>query len=139
MSPESPIILYDGVCGLCNRMVQFVLKRDRRKVFRFASLQSGFAAEVLRRHGESPTELSTMYVVLDYGQPGERLLERSDAAAFVLNELEGIWKIVAAIRYLPRFVRDWGYRVVARNRYKWFGKHDTCPVPRAEERERFVG
>jgi len=134
-----PILLYDGVCGLCNRLVRFVLRRDRRGVFRFASLQSGMAAGILARHGADPTVLDTFYVVIGSEPTDELLLGRSDAAVFVLRELGGIWRFLSGmLRVVPRPVREWGYRLVARNRYRVFGKYESCPLPPKETRERFL-
>ncbi|MFN2493520.1 MAG: thiol-disulfide oxidoreductase DCC family protein [Pyrinomonadaceae bacterium] len=137
--PEShPIVLYDGVCGLCNRLNQFILKRDCRDRFRFASLQSKFANDLLMRHGADPRDLDTVYVALNYGQSNERLLSRSDAILHVLTELGGIWKGARAGRWLPRGWRDWLYRVVASNRYRVFGKHESCVVPELKYRRKFL-
>jgi predicted DCC family thiol-disulfide oxidoreductase YuxK len=134
-----PIILYDGVCGLCNRLVQFVLKRDSRGRFHFAWLQGLFAAKVLARHGLSPSDLDTVYVVLDYEQPGERLAARSDAVIVILRELGRMWNALAlAMRLVPRWFRNWGYNLVARYRYRIFGKYDSCPLPEATHRDRFL-
>lgn len=135
----NPIILYDGVCGLCNRLVRFVLKRDSRALFRFASLQSEFAATVLVRHGAAPDQLDTMYLVLGHGTPSEHLLDRADAGLFVWRNLGAPWKWIAAIYgLLPRPLRNWGYLLVARNRYRFFGKYDTCPLPDPRYRSRFL-
>ena len=102
VSGPNPIILYDGVCGLCNRLVQFVLKHDSQDRFRFASLQSDFAAQVLRRHGAAPDDLDTMYVVIDRGLREERITSRSDAGITVLRELGGGWAALgAALRLFP--------------------------------------
>ena len=134
-----PILLYDGVCGLCNRLVQFILRRDHAGIFRFASLQSPSAAKILGRHGASAEDLDTFFVVANPGDPGEFLLSRSDAALYVLQQLGGFWRISAQIfRVLPRPVREWIYRTVARNRYRIFGRYDTCPVPDAQTRSRFL-
>jgi predicted DCC family thiol-disulfide oxidoreductase YuxK len=139
-----PIILYDGVCGLCNRLNQFVLRRDREGIFRFASLQSPLAARILARHGGNPQDLDTVYVVLHHdltqaAQPDERLLPRSDAVVFVLKGLGGIWKVLGfLVQLLPPFLRDWGYRVVARNRYRVFGRFETCMLPSAGDRSKFI-
>ena|SRR3989440_5655150 len=137
--PESnPIVLYDGVCGLCNRLNQFILKRDTHDRFRFASLQSGLAASLLRRHGADSKDLNTVYVVLDYNQPGERLLARSDAILHVVTQLDGIWKLAGVGRVLPKFVRDGLYKMVARNRYRVFGKHESCMLPDPKHRHKFL-
>jgi predicted DCC family thiol-disulfide oxidoreductase YuxK len=142
---DHPIVLYDGVCGLCNRSVQFIMKRDRERIFRFASLQSALAARILARHGANPSDLDTMYVVLNCDVVGgeakdkELLLSRSDAALFILRELGGAWLVVAkAIQLLPRAARDRGYRAIASSRYRMFGRYETCPLPDEATRARFV-
>jgi predicted DCC family thiol-disulfide oxidoreductase YuxK len=138
-SNANPIILYDGLCGLCNRFIQMVLKRDLHDRFRFASLQSDFAGRVLHRHGAEPGNLDTLYVVLDYSEPGEQLMSRSEAAAVVLRELGGIWRILGGVLpVLPKWLRDWGYRLIARNRYRIFGKYDQCLLPEERYRHKFL-
>jgi predicted DCC family thiol-disulfide oxidoreductase YuxK len=133
------IILYDGVCGLCNRLVQFLIKRDKREGLRFASLQSDFAAKVLRRHGIDPTDLDTFHLVVNYEQPDERVLNRSDAILRAWSELGGFWKTLASIaQIIPRALRDLLYRFVARNRYQVFGKYETCMLPDPDQRSRFI-
>jgi predicted DCC family thiol-disulfide oxidoreductase YuxK len=134
-----PIILYDGVCGLCNRFTQFVLRNDAQAVFRFASLQSAFATHSLERNSANRRELETVYVVLKPGQTDELLLSRSDAVIFVLKHLGGIRRVAGYIlAWIPWPLRDWGYRWLARNRYRLFGRLDACPVPSLEERGRFL-
>jgi predicted DCC family thiol-disulfide oxidoreductase YuxK len=135
---SNPIILYDGVCGLCNRLVQFVLKRDKRDRFRFAWLQSDFANKLLMRHGLDPHDLDTVYVAKNYGQTDEKLLARSDAILFLLKELDGIWKLASLGNVLPRTMRDAIYKLVARNRYRVFGKYDSCMLPDAKHRTKFL-
>jgi predicted DCC family thiol-disulfide oxidoreductase YuxK len=135
---EHPVLLYDGVCGLCNRTVQFVLRRDREKRFRFAPLQSGFAARLLGKKGVDASDLDSFYIVV-FREEGETLLKQSDAVLWVMEKLPGIWPSVARVlRYLPRTVRDWGYRVIARSRYQLFGRYETCPIPSESDRERFI-
>ena len=134
----NPIILYDGVCALCNRLNQFLLKRDIHDRFRFASLQSEFATKVLRRHGADPDDLDTVYVIEDYETPNERLLARSDAILHVVRELGGFWKIAGWGKILPRPIRDALYKLVARNRYRVFGKYDTCMMPEPRYRKKFL-
>jgi predicted DCC family thiol-disulfide oxidoreductase YuxK len=134
-----PIILYDGVCGLCNRFVQFIIRRDGDGVFRFASLQSSLAARILARHAVAPATLDTVYVVLDYELPRESLLSRSDAAIFVLKQLGGSLRPVAlSLQLLPKFLRDIYYNIIARHRYRIFGRFDTCPIPSDQDRTRFL-
>jgi predicted DCC family thiol-disulfide oxidoreductase YuxK len=134
-----PILLYDGVCGLCNRAVQFVLKRDRHDTFHFASLQSEFAAAVLRKHGITPDALDTVYLVLHRGDPTEQLLARSDAGLAVMLLLGGLWRWLALVGGIfPTSLLDFLYNLVARNRYRIFGKYDTCPLPPPEQRAKFL-
>jgi predicted DCC family thiol-disulfide oxidoreductase YuxK len=147
MSPtmSHPILLYDGVCGLCNRLVQFVLHRDRDAVFRFAPLQSALAAGILARHGAmsnpnpSVHNLDTVYVVINCDLPDESLLSRSDAILFILKRLSGQWRFAAfLLQVVPKFLRDKAYDVVARHRYRIFGRYDVCPLPREQDRNRFL-
>lgn len=139
MAGSNPIILYDGVCGLCNRLVKFLLKHDKEGRLRFASLQSEFAEKVLGRHGFDAKDLDTVHVVENYDQPDERVLQRSDAILRAGRELGGFWGMSSSIaKVVPRAVRDVVYRFVATNRYRVFGKHDTCMLPDANQRSRFL-
>jgi predicted DCC family thiol-disulfide oxidoreductase YuxK len=142
MSEEAeanPIILYDGVCGLCNRLVQFLLKRDKRGRLRFASLQSDFAARVLTRHGIDPKDLDTLHVVVNYEQSDEQVLDRSEAILRASDELGVPWRLAATIaRIIPRPLRDLAYRLVARNRYRVFGRYETCMLPDPDQQHRFL-
>lgn len=134
-----PILVYDGVCGLCNRFVQVILRRDRNALFRFASLQSAFAATILARHAASPSDLDTVYVVVDHELPNEHLLSRSDAVILVLKQLPGAWPLLAFFMQLvPKFLRDPTYNVIARNRYRLFGRFEVCAVPSEQDRSRFL-
>jgi len=134
-----PIFLYDGVCGLCNRLVQFILHRDRNAIFHFASLQSPLAARILARHGANPIDLDTVYVVLNYDLPNERLLSRSGAVLFVLKQLGAPWRSASfLLQLLPTFLRNASYNAVARHRYRIFGRTETCILPRVEDQSRFL-
>ena len=135
---SNPIILYDGVCGLCNRLNQFVLKRDARDRFRFASLQSELAKNLLQHHGADAEDLDTVYVVRDYGAANENLLARSDAILYLLRELGGIWSLARVGRVIPRWLRDRLYNLVARNRYRVFGRSEVCMMPEARHRHKFL-
>ncbi len=137
-SAVNPIVLYDGICGLCNRLVQFLLKRDVRDRFRFASLQSDFAESLLRRHGIDGIDLDTVYVVVDHGLGNELLLARSDAVLHVLGELGGVWSVSRLGRMVPRLVRNGIYDLVARNRYRIFGKYDSCLLPEKRHQRKFL-
>ena len=133
------IVLYDGVCGLCNRFVRFILRRDRAGVFHFGSLQSPLAARILARHGADPGDLDTVYVVVRCHTPEESLLPRSDAVIFVLTQLGGGWRAAAFMfGLLPRAARDFIYNFIALRRYRLFGRSDTCILPAPETRDRFL-
>ena len=139
-APPGPLhlIMYDGVCGLCNHFVQFVLPRDSRKCFRFIALQDSLARRILAGHGRNPDSLDTIGVLTGWKTSEESLLVKSDAALFVLRELGGIWGLVAFGRVLPCGFRDWCYDRVANVRYRLFGRLDVCPVPTKEQRALFI-
>ena len=132
------LLLYDGECGLCNRIVQFVLQRDPRGVFHFASLQSSAAATTMARFGARPDDLDTFVVVVGYRTGHPALLVRGRAAVFVLAALGGPWKAAALLRLLPRTLLDRGYDLIARNRRRFFPLDERCLVPRPDYRTRFV-
>ena len=137
-STSNPIVLYDGVCGLCNRAVQFLLKRDRHDRLRFASLQSEFAAQLLQRHGFDNKDLDTVYVVLNQGDSGEALLAKGDAFLVFARELGGVWNVARLGRIIPRSIRNWLYDSVARHRYQVFGKYDACMLPDPRYKHKFI-
>ena len=132
------LILYDGVCGLCNRLVTEVLPRDPRGVFFFASLQSSTGRSILTAQGRNPDVLDNMYVVVDFRSGTPRLLGRARAALFVIAHLESPWRFLRVFGVLPTFLLDAVYAVVARNRYRMFGKLDHCLMPTAAYASRFV-
>jgi predicted DCC family thiol-disulfide oxidoreductase YuxK len=136
-------MLYDGLCGFCNGTVQWLLKHDKFDRFRFAPQQSALAQEVLLRHGIDRDEVlssNSVYLVLDLGTNAERLLQRSDVSVQSLLSLGGVWKVLGyCFRIVPRFIRDAGYTLVARNRYRLAARYDACPIPTAAERAKFLG
>jgi predicted DCC family thiol-disulfide oxidoreductase YuxK len=136
---QSTLVLYDGVCGLCNRLVSFLLRHDRRDQFRFAPLQSELAQTLLRRYGLDPNDFDTVVVLADFGQPAERALTRSQAALWAVSRLGGIWRLFAIAKLAPLSLREGLYRFIARRRYRIFGKYEQCPLPRPEDRGKFLG
>ena len=132
------LVLYDGVCGLCNRTVQFVLERDRRAAFQFAALQSATGQAMVARYGGRTDDLTTFYVVANVRTSSAEFYAKGDAALFVLHELGWPWKALLIARICPRAIRDRLYDVVARTRYRVFGRYDQCVMPRPEFRGRFV-
>ncbi len=131
--PESPIILFDGVCNLCDGFVQFVIRHDATGQFRFTSLQSTTGAEILKKYHIPPGELSSIVLSV-----GDSHFTRSDAALQILRCLSGPWKWMGLFLVLPRFLRDAVYDFIARNRYRWFGQKDACMIPTAELQKRFL-
>ena len=130
--------MYDGVCGLCDHFVQFLLRIDRGDTLRFAALQGPIGTQILERAGRTADSLETVIVVADHGQPGELLLDRSDAALFAIASAGGIYRSAAVFRIVPRFIRDAIYRLVARWRYRIFGRFDACPIPKPSTRAKFL-
>jgi predicted DCC family thiol-disulfide oxidoreductase YuxK len=134
----SRIVLYDGVCGLCNRFVKFTLSRDKGKKFLFASLQSDFAYRALSKHNRNPKDLNTIYVIVDYALKSERLLSRAQAAIYILSQLGGAWRLFTLIGFFPGSLLNGLYDLVAKYRYQLFGKFSSCVVPDEEAVQRFI-
>jgi predicted DCC family thiol-disulfide oxidoreductase YuxK len=128
-----PVILFDGVCNLCNASVQFVIRRDPGDVFRFASLQSPAGRTLLQRHGLPADQLASIVLV-----DGDRCLVKSDAALRIARALRWPWPLLGAASIVPRTIRDRVYEYVARNRYRWFGKRDSCSLPTGAVAHRFL-
>ena len=138
VTPSYPVLLYDGLCGFCNKSVQMILRRDRRGAMRFAALQSAYGEAVKARHPELKDVDSVVLVERSPETDEERVFTRSDAALRIAAYLGGWWKFFLIFRALPRPLRDFYYDLFARYRYKLFGKHDSCPVPSPEVRSRFI-
>lgn len=130
---NSPILLFDGVCNLCNASVQWVIRRDPQGIFRFAPLQSETGQSLLRQSGLSSEHFDTVVLV-----DGDRIFTRSDAALEIARRLGGLWSLLAVFRWVPRPVRNAVYDWIARHRYRWFGKTEACMIPRPEWKKRFV-
>jgi predicted DCC family thiol-disulfide oxidoreductase YuxK len=131
---SSILVLFDGVCNLCNGTVQFIIKRDPQGRFKFASLQSATGRTQLTRFNLNPDVLYS-FIVID----GDRMYERSDAALFVAEHLALPWKAFTIFKILPRSFRDACYNLIAKNRYRLFGKQDRCMIPTPELKARFLG
>lgn len=132
------VVLYDGECGLCARVVQFTLARDKHDRFRYAALQSGYARAILERHGRATDKFDTFLVVHHAGEPNEVLEERSRAGLDVLQALGGLWSLAVVLRIVPRFLADAVYNFVATHRFQWFGRVDYCLLPAAGTRQKFL-
>ncbi len=127
------VMLFDGVCNLCDQTVQFVLKRDKKGYFKFAALQSEAGQALLEQH-QLPTEDFDSFVLLENG----KLYQRSTAALRVCRRLGGAWPLLYAFIIVPPFIRNAVYNWVSRNRYRWYGKKETCMMPKPEWQERFL-
>jgi predicted DCC family thiol-disulfide oxidoreductase YuxK len=130
---QHPILLFDGVCNLCNGFVQFLIKRDPQAVFRFASLQSEVGQQLLADRGMDPAALSTVVLI-----EGDRTYTHSDVALKVAGRMGGAWPLLQVFGLVPRSLRNRIYDWVARNRYRWFGQKDQCMVPTPDLRARFL-
>jgi predicted DCC family thiol-disulfide oxidoreductase YuxK len=134
---SAPVLLYDGVCAICNRSVRTILRFDRRGTLRFAALESDFAQAVIARH-PSVKDVDSVVFVDDPGGPDERVSVRWEAGLRVVDYLGGPWKALKVTRVIPAPLRDWLYDRFANARYRVFGKYDACPVPPPEVRARFL-
>ena len=138
-SPEDRlIVLYDCLCGLCDGVVQFLLRRDAEDIFRFAPQQSDFAKRILSRHGLDVNSTQTIYLIGNYGLASELVFTKSDVTLRIANELGGIWNAAQFARLLPHSVRDAAYDFVARNRFRIFGKRTECRLVGAAEQHKFL-
>ena len=127
-----PIVFFDGVCNLCNNSVDFIIQRDSHAKFRFSSLQSVVAKSLLPKHINEENLRSIL--LLRNG----KVYDKSNAVLEIAKELNNLWPILYVFKIIPRFIRDYLYTVVSNHRYNWFGKRDTCRIPTAEEKSRFV-
>lgn len=128
-----PVILFDGICTLCNWVVQFIIPRDPNGTFRFASLQSDAGSRLLSECGLPTDNMDTLVLVED----GD-CYTKSDAALRIASHLGGAYRLLTPFRAVPRFVRDAVYDVVAEHRYQWFGRKDQCTIPSPDARSRFL-
>ncbi|MCE9667303.1 thiol-disulfide oxidoreductase DCC family protein [Myxococcus stipitatus] len=132
--PADAVVLFDGVCNLCNGAVNFIIDRDPASSFRFAALQSDQAAALLAPLGRVPEVEPQSFILVE----GGKVYERSTAALRIARRLRGGWKLFYAFMLVPRPLRDAVYRLVARNRYRMFGKAESCRMPTPELRARFL-
>lgn len=132
-SDNYDVILFDGVCNLCNFSVKFIIKRDRAAHFKFASLQSFAARQLMVKADVNPEPLSSVILIRQ-----QKIYQRSDAVLEIVKKLDGGWPVLYAAKIIPRFIRDFIYIRIARNRYKLFGEKDTCMIPTSDIQSRFL-
>jgi predicted DCC family thiol-disulfide oxidoreductase YuxK len=130
---HKPIILFDGVCNFCNGMVNFIIRQDKKNVFRFAALQSGSGEELLKQYNID-WKSNDSFVVIENG----KAYQKSNAALKLYDKLPWDWKWSQIFWIVPKFIRDAIYNFIAKNRYRWFGKKESCIVPTPEIRARFL-
>jgi predicted DCC family thiol-disulfide oxidoreductase YuxK len=130
---NAPIILFDGVCNLCNASVQFVIERDPTAIFRFASLQSDAGQAILAKNALNTEGLNSIILV-----ENDVVYDRSTAALRIAKRLSGGIQLVAVFLIVPKFIRDFFYKIIAKNRYRWFGKQESCWLPTKELKARFL-
>lgn len=132
-NPIQKVVFFDGVCNFCNASVNYILKKDKTKNIRFSPLQSDFAKILLKdqiKHSEAGNYL--LYI------RANKLHKKSDAALYILKDMEFFWSFLFYLKYIPRPIRDFFYMLTAKNRYRLFGKREHCRIPSPEERERFL-
>lgn len=130
---DQPIVLFDGVCNLCNSAVKFIITHDKKNVFRFAALQSEAGQNLLAKYNYPTTELNSIILV-----ENNKAYDKSTGALRVVKKFKGLWPLFYGLIVIPKFLRDGIYNWVAKNRYKWFGKKDECMIPTPELRARFL-
>ncbi|HBK71760.1 MAG TPA: thiol-disulfide oxidoreductase [Flavobacteriaceae bacterium] len=127
------IILFDGVCNLCNDSIKFIIKRDEKNHFTFSSLQSDVAKDILLQFQRNNSDLDSILLI-----ENGNIYQKSTAALKISKHLNGVWKLSYAFIIIPKFIRDFVYTIIANNRYKWFGKKDSCMIPTKELKARFL-
>lgn len=127
------IILFDGVCNLCNSSVNFIIDKDVSNVFKFASLQSETGTKLIKNYNLTAENIDSVILI-----DNDRAYIKSDAALMIAAQLGGVYKILSFMRIIPKFIRDFFYDIIARNRYRWFGKKDVCRIPTPELKSKFL-
>jgi|SRR5690606_24902891 len=134
IAENKKVILFDGVCNLCNGSVVFIIKRDKKDVFRFAAIQSEEGQKLVEKYQIDTTKVDSI-LLLD----GDRYYVKSTAALKIARHLKGGYPLLYGFMILPAFIRNWIYDIIARNRYKWFGKKESCMIPTPELKSKFIG
>ncbi len=130
---DKKIILFDGVCNLCNSAITFIIKRDKKDAFRFASLQSDLGSELLKKFHIDPVNTDSIVLISD-----RKAYIKSSAALHIAHDLNGAYSLLTGFLILPKFLRNGVYDFIARNRYRWFGKKESCMIPDPELKSKFL-
>ncbi len=134
LTEKEPILLFDGLCNLCNGAVQWLILRDRQGQVRYASLQSALGQRIQQQHGLDPQKLDSLILY-----QGGQIFLKSEAVLHLIHFLSWPYPLLRLFKWVPLLIRDGVYDWVARNRYRWFGKKEACMLPRAEWKDRFLG
>jgi len=134
MIQNNKIILFDGVCNLCNSSVQYVIKRDKSNAYRFAALQSGIGRKLVEERGIDTSQIDSIILI----EPGVAYYTKSTAALKIAQSFGGVWQLTSVLEWIPEKIRNLVYDYIAKNRYKWYGKKDACMIPTPELRSRFL-
>lgn len=130
---DKHIILFDGVCNLCNNAITFVIQRDKKDLFVYAPLQSTAGEKLIKQHSIDTSKIDSIILIKN-----QKAYTKSTAALRIARKLSGLWPLLAVFLILPVFIRNWVYDYIAQNRYKWFGKKDACMIPTPELKEKFL-
>ena len=133
MKTEKKIILFDGVCNLCNSSVTFVIQRDKKDLFRFAALQEAVGQQLIEKH-QIDTSKTDSIILID----GDKAYVKSTAALKVARHLGGAYPLLYGFMIIPNFIRNWVYDYIAKNRYKWYGKKESCMIPTPALKSKFL-
>jgi len=133
MTTDKKILLFDGVCNLCNSSVTFVIAHDKKDLFRFAAIQEPTGAALIKKFGIDTSKTDSIILI-----DGEKAFVKSTAALKVARHLGGAYPLLYAFMIVPNFIRNWVYDYVAKNRYKWFGKKESCMIPTPELKSKFL-
>jgi len=134
MIQNNKIILFDGVCNLCDNCVQYVIKQDKRNEFKFASLQSEIGQKLAKERGIDTSDVDSIILI----EPGVAYYTKSTAALKIAQSFGGVWQLASVLEWIPEKTRDWAYDYVAKNRYKWYGKKESCMIPTPELKSKFL-
>lgn len=134
MIKDNKIILFDGVCNLCNSSVQYVIKRDKGNVYRFAALQSEIGKKLVEERGIDTSQVDSIILI----EPGVAYYTKSTAALKIAQSFGGVWQLASVFEWIPEKIRDWVYDYIAKNRYKWYGRKDACMIPTPELKSKFL-
>ncbi|UOX33400.1 thiol-disulfide oxidoreductase DCC family protein [Flavobacterium sediminilitoris] len=128
------VILFDGVCNLCDSSVQFIIKHDKKDIFRFTAIQSEIGQEIIKHTGINTESIDSIILY----EPGIAYYYKAEAALLIARELKGIYKLISYLNFLPKVIKNGVYDYIAKNRYKWYGKKEACMIPTPELKAKFL-